>query len=122
GDYFEPRHKKGGYVAWMDYRTGRAAAPDPSYNYYRRHPAWSKAWNSLRGLYEARYRGDAPRPPHTLVEQKRLVQNSANRNVPNPQHVTVLAPITQIRDTPVASPASLSRVIKLEPVSPEEQA
>jgi hypothetical protein len=98
GDYFDPRFARLGYRSWLDYRlTG--SSPDPLFGYYRWQNRGYAGWlPGLQQLYRARFNGTAPRPPHTLVEQNRLVQNVQNRtvNVTNINHVVAVAPITKV--------------------------
>ncbi len=120
GDYFDPRYVRAGFVPWIDYRIGRSAF-DPNFNYYRTSFAGYGRWErGLRDLYTARYRGDIPRPPRTLVQQNEVIQNITNEtrntivnrniNITNVQNVSVLAPLTQINNTRVTSLAGLAGV------------
>jgi hypothetical protein len=120
GDFFEDRYRRGGFVPWMDYRIGRAAY-DPNFNYYRLAFANYGGWErGLRGLYQARYRGDIPRPPRTLVQQNELIQNfvsnrttneviNRNINITNMQNALALAPLTQLHNTRVTNLANLAQ-------------
>jgi hypothetical protein len=139
GDYFEERYEKRGFVSWMDYRTTRHSY-DPLFAYYR-HTYRGGTWErSLHDLYEARRRGDVPRPPRTLVLQQQVVQNitvnktenvavTKNINITNVQNVSVLAPAAQTKQIEVTNLASLSgreqpkpaKVVKLEAVSKERR-
>jgi hypothetical protein len=99
GDYFDPSYQQHGFVPWIDYRIGRAAV-DPLYSYYRWHYReydWDKP---LRTLYAERRSGEAPRPPHTLVQQNTVVQNLQNTNVSNVKNVlrtvTMVAPVNKV--------------------------
>jgi hypothetical protein len=119
GDYFEDRYLRGGFVPWVDYRVGRFGF-DPNFNYYRVAYAGSGGWErNLRGLYQARFRGDVPRPPRTLVQQNQVVQNittnethnafvSKTINITNVQNVSVLAPLAQVHNTRVTNLAALA--------------
>src|SRR5262249_53072909 len=73
GDFFEARYRKR-FVPWVDYRV-RGALYDANYVYYRtafaRHPVWER---NLRTLYTARFEGKVPRPPRTLVQQTKVIQ------------------------------------------------
>src|SRR5262249_37596433 len=121
GDYFEPRYTRAGFVPWIDYRVGRAVY-DPNFNYYRlgfaRYGGWERA---LRNLYQARFRGDIPRPPRTLVQQNEVIRNiTTNRtmnevvnrsiNLTNAQNVSVLAPLSRVNNTRVTNLAALAGV------------
>src|SRR5262249_47103147 len=121
GDYFEDRYVRRGFVPWIDYRVGRFGY-DPNFNYYRLGFAGYGTWErGLRGLYEARFRGDIPRPPRTLVRQNEVIQNitvnktqnvvvNKNINITNVQNVSVLAPLTQVNNTRVTNLAALANV------------
>ena len=75
GDYFDNRYQRAGFVPWIDYRIGRSGY-DPNFNYYRSTFADASGWErGLRGLYQARFRGDIARPPRTLVQQNQIFQN-----------------------------------------------
>jgi WXXGXW repeat (2 copies) len=117
GDYFTPAYRNSGYVAVVDYRVGRSAY-DPLYGYYRgRHrdnPGWSR---NLQELYAARYRGEAPRPPRTFVQQNNVVQNVTNTNinninVTNVQNVALVQSLAQVNKS----------AVNLQPVSRERRA
>jgi hypothetical protein len=98
GDYFDPRYGRLGYRSWLDYRLG-GAIPDPLFSYYRWHNRGNAGWlPGMRQLYTARFNGTAPRPPHTLVEQNRLVQNFGNNTttVTNINHVLGVASVTNV--------------------------
>jgi hypothetical protein len=120
GNYFEPASRKR-FVAWTDYRVGRSAY-DANYSYYRvayrKHPAWERG---LTALYAGRFRGDIARPPVTLVQQTKVINNiTVNRttnnvvnkavNITNIQNSQVLAPLrrkSNIRVTALSSLANL---------------
>ncbi len=109
GDYFDPAYRRGGFVSWLDYRFGRFGY-DPLFTYYR----WSYRDNptyfrNLQGLYAARYSGQAPRPPRTLVQQSTVINNT-NINTTNIKNVTVLAPLAQMD----------RKVVRLQPVSQQQ--
>jgi hypothetical protein len=114
GDYFEPIYARRGFTAWVDFRVGRFGF-DPLFSYYRWHNRNDRRWEGdLRGLYVARFNGQAPRPPRTLVQQNTLIQNiTVNKTVQvtNVKNVTVLAPLNQVDRS----------VVRLEPVSRERR-
>jgi len=145
GDYFGERHVKGGFVPWMDYRPARNVI-DSNFHYYRAEQGRDRRWEeSLRGLYAGRSKGTIERPPATLVQQTKIVQNinvdksqhtTVNKtiNLTKIQNVTVLAPIKQVQNVKVTALASLSqapgtapkpvetkKVVKLQTVSKEQQ-
>lgn len=121
GDYFEDRYTRAGFVPWIDYRVGRFAY-DPNFNYYRQGFSGYGTWErGIRGLYQARFQGDIPRPPRTLVQQNLVVRNitinktnnvfvNKNISITNVQNVSVLTPLTQIHNTRVTNLASLANV------------
>ncbi|HKB38592.1 MAG TPA: hypothetical protein VKD72_19265, partial [Gemmataceae bacterium] len=143
GDYFERGYVKRGFVPWVDYRFARTV-PDPNFAYYRhefRGDRWEKG---LRDLYVGRFEGEIARPPRTLVQQSKVIQNlnvkktenitvNKNINITNFQNVNVLAPIRKVANTPVTALASLAgprtdvrkieakKVVKLETVAREER-
>ncbi len=145
GDYFGARYQRAGFVPWVDYRVGRSGY-DPNFNYYRSAFAGSVGWErGLRGLYQARLRGDIARPPRTLVQQNQVIQNitrnktggvavSKALNFTNVQNVSVLTPLALVNNTRATNLASLAdtrggeirslapagHVFRLQPV-PREQ-
>jgi hypothetical protein len=107
GDYFDRRFVKAGFVPWVDFRVGRSAY-DANFAYYRhafaKHPAWERG---LRALYASRFSGTVARPPHTLVQQTKVIRNitinkttnvivNKNVHITNVQNVTALTPVTKI--------------------------
>jgi len=120
GDYFEPRHRAK-YIPWMDYRFNRVT-PDVNYSYYRTTFARSRGaeWErNLRTLYKARYNNEIPRPPRTLIQQTKVVNNITvnktynkvvhkNVNITNVQNVTVVRPIRTVKNYQVTGLASLA--------------
>jgi hypothetical protein len=119
GDYFEDRFVRTGFVPWVDYRISKVGY-DPNFAYYRRAFARDKAWETnLRGLYVARSRGEVPRPPVTLVQQRQVINNitvnniqnaavTKTLNITNIQNVRALAPVKQVNNLHVTALASLS--------------
>jgi hypothetical protein len=142
GNYFEAGLRRR-YVPWVDYRISRGVY-DVNYNYYRsayvKHAGWER---NLRTLYSARYAGDIARPPLTLVQQTKALNNikvkkssnvavHKNVNLTNVQNVTVVAPIrkaSSVRMTGLAQLAGIKpaevrtapvhRVLKVEKASSE---
>src|SRR5262249_49221718 len=76
GDYFEARFTAVGYHSWFSVSFGRSYAYDPLFSYYRvtyrSDPYWEPA---IREVYVARYAGDLPRPPVTVVQQTTIINN-----------------------------------------------
>src|SRR5262249_46389469 len=120
GNYFEPAYRTR-YVSWVDYRVNRVVI-DVNYSYYRaayaRYPAWDR---NLRTLYTARFRGDVARPPVTLTQQTRVINNinirktgntvvHKNINITNIQNVTAVQPIRNVRNARVTGLAQLANV------------
>jgi hypothetical protein len=120
GDYFDPQYEKHGFVPWVDYRIHKHA-PDPLFEHVRLMHRTDKTWDKdLRGLYEARRLGQAPRPPHDLLQQTKMIESirvnktvqSVNKvfKVNNVQHVvshlTAVTPLTKVD----------ARHVKLQPV------
>jgi hypothetical protein len=98
GDYFEGRYRREGFVPWIDYRVNKFAY-DPLFAYVRHEDR--RLERDLRDLYAARAEGRVAAPPHTLVQQQKVIQNvTVNKNVTNVQNVvnnvTVLASLTQV--------------------------
>jgi hypothetical protein len=89
GDYFEQRYVSIGFNAWcgnvrgtsfaLSVGFGRANTYDPNWAYYQLHHRSDPVWATNVGdIYAARFRGDAPRPPRTLVQQNTVVNNITN--------------------------------------------
>jgi hypothetical protein len=91
GDYYTNNYANSGYVTWSSYRVNRY--PEPLFHHYRyvnRHdPRWE---TSLTSLHVARYKGEAPRPPASLLFQKKL-NNNNNIHINN---LVLLAPVTKV--------------------------
>jgi len=129
----------------MDYRPARNVI-DNNFHYYRAEQGRDRHWEeSLRALYVGRSKGTIERPPQTLVQQTKIVQNinvdksqhtTVNKtiNLTKIQNVTVLAPIKKVENVKVTALASLAqapgttakpveakRVVKLQKVSAEQQ-
>jgi hypothetical protein len=109
GDYFEPRYRRLGFVAWVDFRIGRSCC-DPLFAYCRWQYRGDRVWErNLRNVYIDRYRGTYPRPPRTLIQQTTVINNihiNKTVNVTNIRNVTMIAPITRVDRT----------IVKLQPV------
>jgi hypothetical protein len=119
GDYFDEGYTRRGFVPWIDYRINRVAY-DPSFGYYRREFGREAHWEQgLRALYEGRFNGSVPRPPHTLVQQAKAINTlttnktwdrTVNKtvNVTNVQNLRVVAPLKRINDARVTGLVSLA--------------
>src|SRR5262249_31894804 len=120
GNYFEPRYRER-FVAWTSYRVNRVVY-DANYSYYRqayaRYPAWERG---LTALYAGRFKGDIARPPVTLVQQRKVINNiTVNKttnvvvnktvNITNIQNVTAVAPIRRKSTVQVTALASLANL------------
>jgi hypothetical protein len=139
GDFFTDRFQRAGFVPWIDFHPARGSF-DPLFNHFRvafrAEPVWER---NLRGLFRARFAGDVPRPPHTIIEQQKIVQNlTVNRttnvnvvkniNITNVQNVSVLAPLKEVHNVRVTNLASLApgfkppaeHAIKLQEVNKEQ--
>ena len=140
GDYFEDGYTKRGYVPWFDYHPHKGLY-DPNYEYYRRQHAADPRWEqSMRELYRARTAGEVPRPPHTLVQQTKVLrEHTVNKttnvqvnkvvHLTHAQNVTALTPLKEIHKTPVTNLHALGgpskvppRVVRVAPVPKEEHA
>jgi hypothetical protein len=119
GDFFEDRYRKIGFIPWVDFRVVRDTY-DPNFAYYRQRFGGDRSWEiNLRQLYVARTRGDVPRPPRTLAQQRTLIQNitvnktvnvalSRNIRITNGQNVSVVTAITRVNNTRVTGLEVLS--------------
>lgn len=121
GDYFGPTYARHGYVAWVNFRFGNYC-PDPLFSYYRWNFRSTAGWeHDLRGLYVGRYNGTIARPPRTLVEQNRLIQNVHNTTVINNTVVnnTVVNNVNTVRNVRMVGALSQvnQTVTKLQPVT-----
>jgi hypothetical protein len=118
GNYFEPRFSRT-YVTWINYRPARTVY-DVNFSYYRAayhgYPTWEK---NLRTLYVGRTNGTIDRPPVTLVEQNKVINNitvnkttnvNVNKsvNISHLQNVSVLQPISKVHNLQVTALASLA--------------
>ncbi len=139
GDYFTDQYQKRGFVAWFDYHPTKRSY-DVLFDHYRTEYRGAPEWDrNLRELYRGRYTGEVPRPPHTIVEQQKVIQNITvnktsnvnvikNVNITNVQNVSVLAPLKEVRNVKVTNLAALApsakappaREIKLQPVDRQQ--
>jgi hypothetical protein len=78
-------------VSWVSFRVN--LHPEPLFSHYRhvhrRDPRWEV---NLLALQNDRFRGVAPRPPVTLVQQTKIVRN----NIAQVNNLTLLAPVTKV--------------------------
>jgi hypothetical protein len=133
GNYFDPRFGRT-YISWINYRPVRTVY-DVNLSYYRaayaRYPDWER---NLRTLYVGRAEGTIARPPVTLVEQRKVINNitinkttnlsvTSGVNLSRLQNVSVLQPISRANNLQVTAMASLASskpgVIKSPPVRRE---
>jgi len=160
GDYFDRRHVGLGYTSWTGLNVNFAAggvnvnlnvgrggyAYDPLWSYYRTTHRHNPAWiGGMNDLYTGRYRGTILRPPHTLVQQRTVVNNIANNTVNivnrnevkntivtnnvvnNINNVTMLTSITNVQRSVVNAPQGKSSEVvrtervKLQPVNLESR-
>jgi hypothetical protein len=118
GNYFEPAYRRT-YVSWMSYRVNRFAI-DVNFSYYRatyvKYPDWER---NLVTLYRGRFDGSIDRPPVTLVQQNRIINNitinkttnvvvGRNINITHLQNASVLQPIAKASSIRVTAMASLA--------------
>jgi hypothetical protein len=120
GDYYEPCHRRAGFVAFYE---GRGCHHDPLFAYYRYEYRDNPRWEvSIRATYAGRYNGEIARPPRTLIQQNTVVQNitvnnttinnvTVNKNVNNVQNVAMVSSLKQVQNKGVA----------LKPVAAEER-
>jgi hypothetical protein len=101
GDYFEPAYLRGGFVPWIDLRVNRYSY-DPLYAYYRFANARDRNWDrDLHTLFRGRIDGNIARPPQTLVQQTKIINNITNNtnnttNITNIKNVTALSTLNQV--------------------------
>jgi len=123
GDYFEPAYLRGGFVPWIDLRVNRYSY-DPLYSYYRFANGRDRNWDrDLHTLFRGRIDGNIDRPPQTLVQQTKIINNITNNNtnitnnttnVTNIRNVTALSTLNQVTTN--------NKDIKLVKVTKEEVA
>ena len=116
GDYFDSGYAGLGYVSWADYRFG-GLGYDPLFSYYRWSHRHDEHWEKdLRGLYAARSKGLAGRPPHNLAQQQTLAKNflAGNRvNSATLHHSVMLGPVGKL-DHKVVKLQTLDRAGQLK--------
>jgi hypothetical protein len=106
GDYFDVRFTTVGYNSWFSVSFGRSYAYDPLFVYYRAtyrsDPYWDRG---IREVYVARYRGDIPRPPVTIVNNVtniNIINNPVIINkYPNLVKTTNITNVTNVNNTVV---------------------
>jgi len=108
GDFYAQNFVSVGITPWFSFTfaTGRPAFYDPLFSYYavinvRQNPAWV---TQIRESYVLRRDNVAMRPPHTFVEQTRLIERNVNitRNVTVVDHRTLAMPLSKLAADPVA--------------------
>jgi hypothetical protein len=119
GDYFTPVSRVQGFQPWMDYRPTNFSY-DPLYAHYRMLYRDAPDWETnLRELYRARFAGEIPRPPRTLMEQRQMIETiTANKTangtvirnvtITSQDSVTALTRVTEVRGTDVTRLAGLA--------------
>jgi hypothetical protein len=106
GDYFEPRYRKLGFVAWVDFRIGRSCY-DPLFASCRWQYRGDRLWErNLRNVYINRYNGTYPRPPRTFGQQTTVIKNININKTTYVRNVTMMAPLSRVDRT----------MVKLSPV------
>ncbi|MFL5340149.1 MAG: hypothetical protein ACJ8F7_08350 [Gemmataceae bacterium] len=108
GNYFEARYTTLGYRSWFSVSIGVGVGYryDPLFAYYsvryRSDPHWGPG---IREVYAARYAGDLPRPPVTIVNNTTIVNNINNTTIinkyPNINKSTNVTNITNVNNTVV---------------------
>jgi hypothetical protein len=88
GDYYSRNYYAAGYYPWFSYGSGhRHYDPLWTYhNWYYPRNGYSNWSRQYHGHYDARVRGDSPRPPRTFVQSTAQVRTAA------PQIVTPASP------------------------------
>jgi hypothetical protein len=135
GDFFEDRFERAGLVPWMDFRIGRRTF-DPDFAHFR-HFQGEQWERGMHDLFAARREGRIARPPHTLAEQQKVIQNITTNNqqnvtvnktlnITNVQMASAVTPLTQVNNNPVTNIVRpLDRkeapVVRLASVSREER-
>ncbi|MBP3958471.1 YXWGXW repeat-containing protein [Gemmata sp. G18] len=120
GDYFDNRYATGGYTAWcgtvgrngfaIGFGAGRTWGYDPLWSYYSVHYRSTPRWQGgVNDLYAGRYRGDVARPPVTLVQQNRTINNITKTNVTNvTNNITVVNGASTVNNRDVSNVAMLA--------------
>ena len=108
GDFYAQNFVSVGITPWFSFTfaTGRPAYYDPLFSYYavinvQQNPRWV---TQIRETYVLRRDNVAMRPPHTFVEQTRLIERNVNitRNVTVVDHRTMAMPLSKLAADPVA--------------------
>jgi hypothetical protein len=92
GDYFEARYTTLGYRSWFSVSFSVGYRYDPLFSYYsvtyRSDPYWAPG---IREVYVARYAGDLPRPPVTIVNNNTTIVNNTivNNTVINNKYTNI---------------------------------
>ncbi|HMF10969.1 MAG TPA: hypothetical protein VKE94_01650, partial [Gemmataceae bacterium] len=135
GDFFDARFARAGFVPWFDFRLGRQTF-DPDFTFFR-HFQGQQWERGMRDLFAARREGTIARPPHTLVQQQKVIQNITTNNqqnvtvnktlnVTNVQMASAVASLTQVNNQPLAHVVrpvdrKEQNVVRLASVSREER-
>jgi hypothetical protein len=125
GDFFADNYRRLGYRPWFEHHYGRYAL-DPSYTYYA-HRYGSASWErGIQRLYQGRYSGEVPRPPHNLVQQNQVVhnltvnkeQNTRVNQSLNLTHIQNAAPLTHLSEVKNVHVTALSGLTARRGVTP----
>jgi hypothetical protein len=108
GDFYAQSFVSIGITPWFSFSfaTGPPAFYDPLFSYYavinvRQNPRWVA---QVREAYVLRRDNVAMRPPHTFIEQTRVIERNVNitRNVTVIDHRTMAMPLSKLAADPVA--------------------
>jgi hypothetical protein len=106
GDFYAQNFVSLGITPWFSFTfaTGQPAFFDPIFSYYavinvRQNPAWV---TEVRRTYVLRRDNVAMRPPHTYIEQTRLIERnvSITRNVTVVDHHEMAMPLSKLAADP----------------------
>jgi hypothetical protein len=122
GDFYAQSFVGIGITPWFSFTfaTGPPLYYDPLFSYYavinvRQNPGWV---TEVRRQYIERRENVALRPPHTYIEQTRLIERNVtiNRNITVVDHRNLAMPLHKMAADPVAG-----RGLRLERVSEAER-
>jgi hypothetical protein len=121
GDFYAQNFVGIGITPWFSFSfaTGPPLFYDPIFTYYavinvRQNPGWV---TEMRRSYIERRDNVALRPPHTYIEQTRIIERNVtiNRNVTVVDHRNLVMPLSKMAADPVAGRGlRLQRVNELE--------
>ena len=122
GDYYATGYARHGFEPWFSHQPVKNAR-DPLFGYYRwQERTQNVNWeNALRTRYVERQEGRAPRPPATLAQQEKIIQNIQVNQTININNQTFKVKNTKevINNFTVIGPATKidQQKIKIETVS-----